>query len=189
MTQVIELLKAVPWWPITVLILVVLFRSEIKRAFGRLQHLKYKDFDATFKEELREVEREAKLAIPHVGEEKDLGAPKPATKRYDDLMRIAQISPRASIVEAWRDVEVAARKSAETHGIIPSKEDSMFHASRIIEELVSKGVLHQDFQRVFERLRDLHVRAVHAPDFVLGLPETERFIHLVLTTAVLLRSV
>lgn len=189
MTQIIELIKAIPWWPITVLVLVVYFRSEIGRAFGRLQHLKYRDFDATFKEELREAEREAKLAIPQVeaGAQSRAGLKLKPT-RYDELMRIAEISPRAAIVEAWREVEVAAREAAERHGIIAGGDASRFHTSKIMQELISKGLLPPEFQNVFERLRDLHVQAVHAPDFALALAETERFIQLALGIAVALRS-
>lgn len=185
MSQIIDLIKVIPWWPLTVLVLAVIFRSELRGIFERLQHFKYRDFEATFKEGLREAEKEVSDALPETKAAESLSEPTPAGTKQEELMRIAKKSPRAAIATAWREVELAIKEAAVKNGIAV---DSNVPLSKVMRELISKGRVPEGFQKVFERLQDLRDQATHAPDFVLGLDETERFIRLALGIAVSLRT-
>jgi Domain of unknown function (DUF4145) len=184
MDNVIELLKVLPWWPTTVLLLAFIFRSEIRRAIMRLSQLKYKDFEANFKEQLREIEEEVKVAtLPSPPTDRQL-QPAPVN-RNEQLVRLAEISPRASIMEAWHEVEKYAYEAATRHGLsfrhVPTTRD--------INELVKKGVLPKDILNIYDNLRQLRNNAAHAPEFAVEQAEAEKFIQLASKVADALRAV
>ena len=176
MDKIIELIKVVPWWPLTVLFLALLFRAEIRRAFGRLLQLKYKEFEATFKDELREAEAEVKdVATLRQNQVTVLPEPAPTDGKDQELARIAEISPRAAIVEAWRDIELATHALADKYAV---RGEHRIEGSTTIRDLIAKGALPEEFLRLYNRLRRLRSQAVHAPDFALEKDEAERYINL-----------
>jgi hypothetical protein len=55
MKYFIEFVKALVW-PITLIILGIMFKSEFKKIIDRLAHVKYRDFEAEFNQELKVAE-------------------------------------------------------------------------------------------------------------------------------------
>ena len=86
-------------WPIIVLIIILIFRSEFLKALTKLSNLKYKDFEAKFGNQLSNVEKKVQELDIHVSDEVkvfDKVDIKEETN-FDRLFRISEISPRASI--------------------------------------------------------------------------------------------
>ena len=97
----------------------------------RLSSFKYKEFEARFDEELRQVKQVA--GAVRTGK---IEAPKssPEPTEYEELLRIAEVSPRAAIAEAWRRVELAATEAARVaHIDAPPSPSQQF--AELIEPL------------------------------------------------------
>ncbi len=165
-------------WPLTVLILVYLFRREFRQAASRLSSLKYKDFQADFARELASVEDEIKLLPPTpTTNGSDASATQTAAELSSDerLLRLAEISPRAAITEAWRDIELSTIAAAKAYGI-----STRGHVAgvREIHELAQRRLLPQDVVDIYGGLRRLRNEAVHANEFLLDQDQALQFIAL-----------
>ena len=180
METIVQLISAVAW-PITAIILSLLFRGELRQIMRRLSAVSYKDAKAEFKHALSEIEGDIR-SLPQ-----SLSAPIADVKKlieeaiespgklsdYERLLRIADISPRAAVMEAWREVEIGTKKVTDAYGIPTTGQIAGVKA---IQELVSRGFLPSMLLSIYERLRRLRSRAAHAPDFVVDAEQAERFI-------------
>jgi len=162
-------------WPVTVLVLAVLFRSELVKLLARLSSVKYKDFEAQFERELRQAERD----VAHLRTARIDAKPTPLEPTvYDQLLRIAEVSPRAAVSEAWRLVENAAVAAARVAQIEVPQRGSPVSAA--VGSFVREEVFSEDAVALFDRLRRLRNDAVHAPDFALDAIDVERYVDLAL---------
>ena len=59
MEHFVEIIKAIAW-PIAIVWLGYVFRSEVRQLLGRMSSLKYKDMEANFDKQLAKAESEAK---------------------------------------------------------------------------------------------------------------------------------
>lgn len=149
-------------WPAVTLICVLILRKPLKNLLPTLRRAKYKDFDLQFGERLEELENKAdkanlpeKLEVPIWKYE----APENWTLG-DYLEKLAIVSPRVAIIEAWRHVEITLRDTALRNNIEISKNTRVI-AKRLIEtEKLPKNVFN-----LLEDLRALRNRAVHGRDF------------------------
>jgi len=182
MEYVIKLVEALAW-PVTIFGLVLIFRSELTRIMSRLTSFKYKDFEANFDKQLRMAEQQAE----HIHLERalteppstDMPAP-PQLTIHDQLIRIAEVSPRAAITEAWRNIETAAIEAAETAGVeIPRR----LPINHLVRELIQERIFSKEALPLFDGLRRLRNDAVHAPEFVIEQGEVERYVDLSLRLA------
>ena len=106
-------------WPVTVVLLVLLFRAEIKKLMSRLSEHKYRDVAARFSAELDIAEENAASTDLLTAKRPK---PKPESeKTYGELSelvdRLASESPRAAALEAWRHLELAAETAAGKLGM------------------------------------------------------------------------
>lgn len=178
MDIVIQLVDALVW-PVTVLLLVCLLRNELRGLLARLSSLKYKDLEAKFERELEAIEAEVE-AIPS---RHDL--PSSAAVEQDRMLRLAAISSRASIIEAWREVELATKDVARAKSIdIPRAIASV----KVIRQLAECGLINDDILSIYNRLRHLRNQAAHARDFEINADEAQRYATLALELAWTLRS-
>jgi hypothetical protein len=123
----IRLLQVVAW-PVTVFVLAVMFRQELARLGMRVSSLKYREFEARFDRELRAVNDEAKsLQAGQI----DASAQSAEPSEYDRLIRIAEVSPRAAISEAWRSVELAAANAARVAGVDAPPRSPVFRCAQL----------------------------------------------------------
>jgi len=58
--------------------------------------------------------------------------------QYERLLRIVQISPRAAIMEAWRDIEFTTKMVTDAYGI---SVGGNIAGERAIRDLTHKGIL------------------------------------------------
>ena len=172
-------------WPMTVLILVLLFRKEVRGLAGRLSTFKYKDVVAKFEKELREAEKAALEVTPEIkGEQAESSDQEFELANLGRLERVAEVSPRAAISEAWIEVEQAARQLASKVGDTGRVESSPY---RLAKFLSSRGVLDESAGAFYNQLRTLRNEAVHKPDFVIEPDDAQRYLELAMGLAAYLR--
>ncbi|MEZ8073415.1 hypothetical protein ACED48_20310, partial [Vibrio sp. 5S239] len=108
MEHIVEIIKALAW-PVAVVWLGYLFRNEVRGLMGRLTALKHGDTEISFNRALEKAEQQAS-EIPQTEEVIHESTAEELSQK-EQLYRLAEISPRAAIVEAWTLIETAAVKS------------------------------------------------------------------------------
>jgi hypothetical protein len=157
LTFIATLVQAVAW-PITVGILVYLFRLPIAYRITALRSLKMKGIEAVFGEGLKEIESEAdKARLPPPNEVKLL--PAPPDDPLDKIRQLAAVSPPAAIVEAWRLVERAAAYLFEHREGKPTKSIMEFHG--MMRQLLDSKQIELSLYNMYQQLRQLRNLAVH----------------------------
>ena len=100
-------------WPVAIVWIAYLFKHELRGVLGRVSLLKYKNVEAKF--ELGLAQAEAKVAEIDI-KGTDSPAPAEISSKLESLRRIADVSPRAAILEAWILIEDAAGQSGFVQG-------------------------------------------------------------------------
>jgi hypothetical protein len=148
-------------WPATILLLLVLVRKELPKIARSLKRLKYKDIELEFGEVAKVIANEVKEAVPEAKDNAQL-AGHPSVMERRRLESIAEISPRAAILEAWLQVEASAvkliqKRKPDAYKIYPGP-------MRLRDNLVDGEILNFRQIAAFENLRKLRNEAVHVPD-------------------------
>lgn len=147
---------------------------------GRLESLKYKDAEAKFNQQLREAEKEAPSMKRKLPEGWEKATARALSTQHEQFRRIAEISPRAAILEAWLDVEAAVYAAAERAKLEVRSPANSYTLAR---NLISQGKIPADIMPFFEKLRKLRNEAAHLPDFVLAEGEANKYLDLSLALA------
>ena len=114
---VIQLLEAIAW-PVALVVGITLFRRPIIKLIPTLRSARYKDLELQFGKRLDELgsqAEKAELPEPEARPAWVYESPDEWTFR-DYIERLAPISPRVAIAEAWRRVELALRDAASRRG-------------------------------------------------------------------------
>ncbi|MBU0664429.1 MAG: hypothetical protein KJ990_07800 [Proteobacteria bacterium] len=160
-------------WPVAVIWIAYLFKGELRLLLHRMSQLKYKDVEAKFEIGLAEAEAEAKVIAIEKSAPSVLPRPEIASKLVL-LRRIADVSPRAAIMEAWVLIEDAAGKSGFVQGAaMPRVNPHLF-----VDELVRLGKLPYRSDALLVQMRRLRNQAAHLPDFSLNQDEADRYLQL-----------
>ncbi|CAD6881787.1 hypothetical protein [Methylomonas albis] len=158
-------------WPVAVVWIAYLFKGELRSLMHRMSQLKYKDVEAKF--ELGLAEAEAKVTVIEQSSPSILPRPE-ITSKLELLRRIADVSLRAAIMEAWVLVEDAAGKSGFVQGAaVPRVNLRLF-----VEELVRLGKLPKGGDSLLDQMRRLRNQAAHLPDFSFNQDEADRYLQL-----------
>jgi hypothetical protein len=114
----------------------------------RMFQFKYKDVEAKFESGLAEAEAK----VTAIERSSPSFPPRPEiSSKLEQLRRIADVSPRAAIMEAWVLVEDAAGKSGFVRGAtIPRVNPHLF-----VEELVRLGKLPTGSDSLLDQIRKL----------------------------------
>jgi uncharacterized protein YutE (UPF0331/DUF86 family) len=176
MEHFVEIIKAIAW-PIAIVWVGYIFRSEVRQLLGRISSLKYKDMEANFDKQLAKAESEAKSITVSNKTTEDLS-------QTEQLLRIAEVSPRAAIVEAWTLIEMAASKKALKAGATLSRTSPKM----IVDYLQRSGELPPNSLEIIEQLRKLRNQAVHMPDFAISQSEAERYLELAAKSAAVISA-
>jgi hypothetical protein len=150
-------------WPGTVILCVMLLRKPIAELIPMIRNLKYKDFEIYFSRRLEELQEEADEAElpptppPTTAPPAEIGPP---SDYWEMIERLSEVSPRAAIAEAWRRAEWALddyfRRLGQER---PTSYQGMLRALR------AQGTPLPPAMTLFQELRVLRNRAVHARDF------------------------
>jgi len=145
-------------WPAVVLIVVSLLRKEVSALLAIVKKVKAGPVEAEFEREINELKSVADAELPAVERQAS------ATSGQNELEQLAQINPRAAIIEAWRRLELAARSALSRLGISMNWRDAaspLAHA----RSLAKNALLSQEELVLFNDLRNLRNMSVHAENF------------------------
>ena len=148
-------------WPATLVVLLVLIREQLPQLAKSLRRLKYKDIEMEFGEAAKAIANEVQAIMPAAqADNKIAGQEKEEVKAR--LEAIAELAPRAAILESWLQVEAAAADVIRQNnlGVLTPYPGPM----RLRDSLHKGGILNKRQLAIFEQLRTLRNEAVHVPE-------------------------
>lgn len=165
-------------WPLVAVFVVFLLREKITDLLPRLKKFRHKETEIEFTEGVTELVQERQAQGIQNNEVEQ-------TEEYQDqssfLSRLAEISPRSAVLEAFRIVEVAAAKKAAR--ISPNIESRHAKSPLQLQKLLKDEVLTKNEFHQFDQLRRLRNEAAHTEEFdVKGMP-VEAYIDIALSMA------
>lgn len=181
LTFISEIVKALSW-PLTTLAIVAILRRPLAQLIPLLQRFKYKDFEFEFGRKIEEAKADAALALPESVTPKALPSP-----QEERLVQLAEISPRAAVLEAFTSVEIEAISAAHRLGMTKSFPRTLtFRALKFLEE---NGRIDPALVTLLRDLRGLRNQAAHAPEFALTSDAAIQYVHLSQTAIDKLRAI
>jgi hypothetical protein len=156
LTFISEVIKAVAW-PIMLVVVLLSFRRRLGDLLPLLRKLRLKDFEIEFAEKVENLKDEAPRALRHMPA-RTASASEQAEQEL--IRRLAEISPRSAVVEAWRVVEKTALDMLRATRTVELPSDRL-PPSDLGKLLRVTGVLDADQVWLFNTLRRLRNRAVH----------------------------
>ncbi len=155
-----EMTAAVAWPGVAVTALLVL-RKPLLSLVPLLQRVKYGEFEAEFGAEVRELAAEvAKADLPAPGA---VPGAIVTTEVDGEIARLAEVSPRAAVLESWRTVEVGLLRAMPN--VASSRSGQPVAAIHAIRVLQQHRLLDQGIVGLLHELRSLRNQAAHAPEF------------------------
>jgi len=157
-------------WPITVLILALIFKGEFSKILTRMSKFKYKEIEASFDQELSIVEETTNETNKVIS--KDSSSVRDSYNYIlERVLQLANVSPRACVSEAWREVESVTISLMHAYNYNPRS---------VQISKVFRGILHDNgypwsLYEDYRRLMKLRNQALHAGDFDLNKGEAERY--------------
>ncbi|MCH7377671.1 hypothetical protein MM182_20250 [Aeromonas sp. MR19] len=157
-------------WPATVLILALIFKGEFSKILTRMSKFKYKDIEASFDQELSIVEETTKETNKVIN--KDSSSVRDSYNyTLERILQLADVSPRACVSEAWREVESVTVSLMHAYNYDPRN----VQMSKIFRGIVHDNGYPWSLYEDYRRLMNLRNQAVHAGDFDLSKDEAERY--------------
>lgn len=185
LTFIAKIVEAIAWPSVVVGVLLFL-RKELPEIVRSLRKLKFKDVELEFDESARVLAAETKRAVPA----RDLGDFLVMGQSYSSihnrLADLADLAPRAAILEAWLLVEASAAGFLNKHQ--SGKPTAYPGPIRILEGLRRAEVLTPPQEAAFEHLRKLRNEAVHTPDAEFTASAVSNYIDSAITMAVYLED-
>lgn len=181
----VELVKALAW-PTTLFAIVLLLRKALEALIASIREgrIKYGDLEVIVKRDLQE----ARESIQTLHIETAPALPAPEQSASSDLMSLAQIAPRAAIMEAWARLEMAgaelARKRASADLPRQLRPSVMFG-----EVLRRQNLIPTEVMKAIMKLRDIRNRTAHSPEFQPSVEDAEEYVLLSMAVAEDLRRV
>jgi hypothetical protein len=160
-------------WPVATFAIVLLLREQIKALLAVVSKVKVSSVEVEFDRKLELVKEEALAVLPQLASSADR-----STSIIDtQLLKLAEVSPRAAVMDGWRHVEAAALRAAKAllpEGTFTNKTFT-FRAIRIIEK---SGAIPESIVDLMRSLRSLRNDAAHAADFGLTVSAAIEYLHL-----------
>ena len=200
-------------WPALIAALVIAYKEDVSRVLASIAAFVErinKDAEqvevgealkVTFRAKIEKAEEEARGLLPLGTPGVDLPWPEgqtpppaamqnaPLPPNYSpNLLAVAEISPRAAIVEAWRNVEIGLRILAEKRNLPTAKSLTVAPVSSITKLLSQHEVIDGPTMNVLEELRQLRNQVVHQTQFDPSPKDAQEFVRLAQLVAVRLRT-
>lgn len=147
-------------WPLVTLCLFISYKETLSKIFSNLKSLKIKDFELIVQSQISKAEQE----FPEASTINETS--KPNKEEQDNIRILAEISPRAALLEAWYPFEVTVNKIGKELGIINDG-----HASQIndlVNGLKNSGILNEEEVNAIIRMRNIRNSAIHTENFILS---------------------
>ncbi len=185
LTFVAEMTKGLAW-PLVVFFLLFVLKTPLKDLVPLIRKLKYGDFEAEFGQRLAEIEQLEAEMIQESNHFKEQVKERAAAKEHPLFSRgpapteerpiafqLAYVNPRSAILEAWLNVEVAAKRAAQRLDLVQKEPVSSIHAIRALD--LAK-VLDAAQVAIFHDLRALRNEAAHTPEMALSTDMALRYV-------------
>jgi hypothetical protein len=154
-------------WPAALVAIFLVLRRHLVARLPDLESLEWKDFRFRFGRRVHQIASEAREN--QVQAEAATG---PAIDGEVHRLALADISPRAAILEAWIELEGAAATALRRKGAAVSRQE-LQQPSRLADALIVGGLLKPAQASLLSELRRLRNAAAHASDPKIT-PETAR---------------
>jgi hypothetical protein len=157
-------------WPVTVIVIVLILRKPLARLVESTRKLKYKDLELEFRKNIEQIQAEAKEVLPE--------APDKAKSTVEiDLYGLAQVSPTAAVVEAWKAIEASAKNLIASRG--HKLDYDVERPFKLIQDVLVKGkIIDPRHGKILDDLRQLRNKVVHASGFTLSSEQAVQYIDL-----------
>lgn len=163
-------------WPASATFAIYVLREPLIKLIPYLEELKYKDFALKFGKSVSEIKENIKTEITQISETPKL------LEEENALLRVAEISPRAAVMESWVKLQDTLLDISLDLGKIDNKENYRNH-SRIGHALLDAKVFTKNDFKAFHQLRELRNKASHVPDFALNTRDTKEYVKLAMQLA------
>lgn len=163
LTFVARFVEAVAW-PVAVLVMMSVLRKPLGSLIPFLQRLKYKDLELEFGRQIEEVRQEVQAELPVAAPDRAIQASAAAESLSE---RLAELSPRSAVLEAWRQIEDALLRAAQRRQAQVrwrQGEPPLW----VIKGLERAQILDPSKVGILRDLRALRNSAAHGPDFALS---------------------
>lgn len=173
MSTLVDLVSVLIWPGVTVWF-IKKYGDDVKALILRLSRIKMGGAEAEFAANLGVAEALA-VDTPAINIQDAVNNEDTEfSRRLSTLQRIADVSPRAAIMESWLLVEEAAGKAGFVQGAtIPRVNLPLF-----LEWLVRDNKISKNTAKLVEKMRHLRNSAAHLKDFELTRDEAERYLKL-----------
>lgn len=167
-------------WPVVAVIVVLILKDAIKELLPRLRRFKHRDTEFEFAEKISEMVRESETEAEEEFDQ-DISEPE-SENQFNSLLKLAEVSPRAAVVEAYRILEHAADSAIKAaYPDLDSYE--LRHPVRARRYLVKANILSPDQYDQLRELRNLRNLAAHSREFKLTDTPIEAYIDISLSLA------
>ena len=170
LTFIVEMTKAIAW-PASIIFIILLLRKPIIELLPFLEELKYKDFALKFHKEVAKAKDTISFESSQIKE-----LPK-FEEEEASLLKIAEASPRAAIMESWTSLQNTLLKISFDAGQIDNIENYREHSRTGHAMLGINAFTKSDF-KIYHNLRELRNKATHMPDFVISTQDAKDFVSL-----------
>ena len=152
MENLIKLLDVIIW-PSVVLVVIFLLRKPIRSLLPFVENVRYKDFEVKFRKELNLIKEEVKEAGIELRTEID---------ERTEIYKLVEISPTSAVIEAWKELEICARRKVEE--LAPKETNFKNALHRPIAYLEYTGALPPSTARTLRELQLLRNQATHSDE-------------------------
>lgn len=160
-------------WPAATFGIFILLRKQLSQLVLVISRVKVSSFEVEFNRRLEIAKEEAISELPPASSDENFLP----SLINPNILNVAEVSPRAAVMEAWHYVEAAALRAAnaQANGELFTRKTMTFRAISIIEK---SGALPESIGALLRQLRRLRNDAAHAPDFTLSTASAIEYFHL-----------
>jgi hypothetical protein len=161
-------------WPAVILVVLLLFRKPIRDRIRDIKHVQAGpfSFDAVVSHALEES-HDAMADSPHPPPSEETSADR------ERLQRIAEISPRAAIMEAFALVDNALKATLADLGLAPDRD--VLRSTQAVILAQREGLLDPGSAEAWNNLRALSNAARHEEHFRVDREQVEDYINIATT--------
>lgn len=163
-------------WPLFFLIALFVFKSPIIKLLESLYTFKERLEKAKFSGIELELDRKLNEAVENSMSISANADVKYSTKELRSSYELAEISPRASINEAWRHVEIAGIEAAKR--ALEGRAVDYLWGRKFISLLFQNKKINLDVANQLNKLLGIRNEATHAPGFIVSKDFASEYINL-----------
>ena len=154
-------------WPLTLIIVLILFRTQLNDLVKTLKNLRYKELEINFNEEIGKIEKivDEKELLPSTmknGDKDNLREKyfELISSLEEHIISVADISPTASISLIWSILERQIRLAAMR---VPTNRppDMRINVQQYMQIFFERGYITKNTTLIFKELYNLRNKAVH----------------------------